>query len=129
MTTTRSVAAGTAALDRVDGDRQRLDHRRVLERERRRAACGESAPARRRTRRRRRAPVVGARDAEHHPRVAQVHLAATAEVAAAAIDRRVERDAIAGREAGHRGAGLFDRRPAASWPITSGGMRRQSAWR
>ena len=54
------------------------------------------------------APVVGARDAEHRPRVAQVDVAAAAEVTAAAIDRGVEGDAIAGREPGHGGAGPFD---------------------
>ena len=44
-------------------------------------------------------PVVAARDAQHHAVVAQVDLAAPAEVARAARHRRVERDAIAGREA------------------------------
>src|SRR5437899_3900801 len=53
-------------------------------------------------------PVVRARDAEHHPVVAEIHLAAPAELAATARDGGIERDAIAPAEAFDAGADPLD---------------------
>ena len=123
MTTTRSAAAGrrrSTAWTATDSgstiaacsNEQPVGH--LVENPRRhRDELGEGAVT----------AVIGAGDAEHHPRVAQVDVAAAAEVAAAARRRRIERDAIAGATA-VTPAPTRSMTPAASWPITSGGMRR-----
>ena len=69
------------------------------------------------------AAVVAAGDADHFAAVAEVDFAAAAEDAFAAIDGGVEGDAIAGLEVGDAGAD-GGHMPAASWPMTMGGMRR-----
>ena len=85
MTTTRSAAAGrrrstawtaTASGSTIAACSNDSVVGQLVENPRRhRHEFGEGAVA----------PVVGARDAEHHPRVAQVDVAAAAEVAASAI--------------------------------------------
>ena len=102
--------------------RDRLQHRRLGKRQRIGQPVHDRS-GRDVLRERASAPVLAAGNADHLPVVAQVDFAAQAEVALAAVHRRVERDAIADRNRLHRRAHRSDN-PAASCPITMGGMRR-----
>ena len=94
-TTARSPGLNLEPIDGVQGDRDRLDERRVLERQlgrqrvedvlRHGDELGERAVL----------AIVVAGDAEHAAVGAQIHLAAAAGVALAAGDRGIERHAVA----------------------------------
>ena len=70
------------------------------------------------------AAVVAAGNADHLAVVAEVDFAAPAEGALPAVDGGVERDAVAGFAYRRTSAPMAATVPAASWPITIGGMRR-----
>ena len=69
------------------------------------------------------APVLAGGDAQHLAVVAEIDVSARTEDALPAVDRRIEGDAIARFEIAYVGAGCSTT-PAASCPITSGGIRR-----